>query len=301
MTGTLSLKQLVLDVWILEQLQEAGHPGLALEELQLRWASNSNHTGVLSRATMTRHRKMIEEFFGVVIASPDKKHYRIMNPEQLQLDSLANDLLASVQEYLFLDEYRELGAAIQPAQIWAGLCYLRPIGEALHHHYRLKVRYQKFTDVEPYYAVLEPYCLKADKGRWYLLAHKIESAHSEVDVQVFALDRTLSLEVLKETFIPNQDVDPATYFRDCFGIWRDYEHFPVQDITIECTEHVAHYLRTLPLHHSQVEIKADHSHESRCLFKFHISPSPDFICELNKWGNECVMLKSEGKIENWNK
>lgn len=298
MTGTLSLKQLTLDVWLLEQLRTAPHPGLTLEELQQRWSEKPYHEGVLGRSTMTRHRQMIEAFFGIVINSPDKKHYRISNPELLALDSLANELLASVQEYLFLDEYRDLGSAIQPAQIWAGLYYLHPIGDALRHHNKLKIRYQKFTDEEPYDAILHPYCLKADKGRWYVLAHKEGSDHL---AQTFALDRTLCLSVMPATFEPDPEIDPDTWFRDCFGIWRDFHHFPVCDFLVACTEHVAHYLRTLPLHHSQIEIgkeqvtshhKEQISDNKLCTvyFQFHISPSPDFVSELLKWGNEIVIL-----------
>ncbi len=299
MTGTLTIKQLTLDVWLLEQLRHAPSPGLTLEELQKRWVANPLHEGVLGRTTMTRHRQMIEGFFGIIINSPDKKHYRIANPEQLHLNTLANELLASVQEYLFLDEYRDLGAAIQPAQIWEGLSYLHPIGDALRHHNKLHVRYQKFTDEEPYDAILHPYCLKADKGRWYLLAHKEDSEHQ---AQTFALDRTISLNAIQETFTPNPEIDPETWFKDCFGIWRDFEHFPVQDIAVACTEQVAHYLRTLPLHHSQQEIgkeqleghqkeKISDNESCTVYFLFHISPSPDFISELLKWGNDLIILK----------
>lgn len=298
MIGNLSLKQLTLDVWLLEQLRHEPDPGLTLEELQKRWTANPLHEGTLGRSTMTRHRQMIKGFFGIIINTPDKKHYRIANPEQLHLNTLANELLASVQEYLFLDEYRDLGAAIQPPQIWEGLAYLRPIGNALRHHKKLRIRYQKFTDMEPYDAVLHPYCLKADKGRWYMLAYKEGSEHQ---AQTFALDRTLSLSVMQEDFTPNNQIDPEHYFDDCYGIWHDFEHFPVRVFQIACTEHVAHYLRTLPLHHSQVEIGkeqlTDHQEEKisdnklcTVYFQFHISPSPDFISELLKWGNEIVIL-----------
>lgn len=85
------------------------------------------------------------------------------------------------------------------------------------------------------------------------------------------------------------------------GIWHDFEHFPVRDFLIACTEHVAHYLRTLPLHHSQVEIGKEqltgHQEEKisdnelcRVYFQFQISPSPDFISELLKWGNDLIIL-----------
>ena len=283
MTGVLSLRGLVFDVWLIEQLMDEHVPGLSLDDLRQRWKRYPQGKGSISRTTLTRHRQLIESFFGLIIDSPDKKHYRIANPEQLQMNNLANDLLASMQNYLFLDEYRDLGAAIQPEEILNGLQYLRPIGEAIRRRQKLHIAYQKFTDTEPYEAILHPYCLKASLGRWYLLAIK---EGSKQPIQTFALDRILVLQPMQVRYPVNRTIRPATYFRDCFGIWHDFEKYPVQDITIEVSPKVAHYLRTLPLHHSQREI-------SDCRFQYHISPSPDFLGELLRWGDGIRIV--EGK------
>lgn len=283
MPSRFSLRLLHFDVWLIEQLRHAPECSLSLVDLKKRWKANTRHTEGLSRTTLTRHRQIIQDFFGLVIDSPDKKHYRIANPEQLHLNTLANDLLASLQDFLFLDEYRDLGTAIQAEEIHGGLEYLRPIAEAIRLRKKLHVTYQKFTDVEPYEATLHPYCLKASLGRWYILAEKEDSDHP---VQTFALDRIQSLQTMKQSFRLKRSINPATYFHDCFGIWRDFENYPVQDITIEVTPKVAHYLRTLPLHHSQREV-------SDCRFQYHISPSPDFLGELHRWGDEVKMVGEE--------
>lgn len=277
MKKIMSLKFLTMDVWLLEQLKGSESPGLTLEQLQQRWTSNPRHHGVLSRTTFTRHRESIRDCFNIVIHTPDKKHYSIANPENLSLDSLANDLLASVQEYLFLDEFRDLGSAIQPEQIWVGLEYLHAIGEAIRYNYKLKIRYQKFTDEESYDAILHPYCLKAFQGRWYILAIKEGSKHP---VQTFALDRTLTLHVLDEKYIINKSIDVDKYFKDAFGVWADSKHYPVQDVAIRVPKWVAKYWKTLPLHHSQKLIADD---EYCCVFQFHISMTPDFLGELKRW------------------
>ena len=284
MNNAHSLSQFKFDVWLIEQLQTAPSSGLTLEELRTRWLAVPGHKGGLSRDMLTTHRKNIEVFLGLKIEAPDRMHYRIINPEVLKLDSLANDLLKSIQNFVFLQEYRNLGDLIQPEQIETGSRYLRQIGQALRDKQKLNVTYQKFIDEKPYNAILHPYCLKADKGRWYILAHKEGSEYKE-PVQIFALDRTLRLEVMSETFVPNSDVNIDAFFRDCFGVWHEYEKYPVQDVTISCTEKVAHYLRTLPLHHSQKESAFREGKEGRIIFTYHISPSPDFIGELLKWGD----------------
>lgn len=278
MNKVFTLKNLGMDIWLLDQLKQAPAPGLTLEELQMLWTSNKRHSGILSRTTLSRHRESIKEWLGIIIHTPDKKHYSIANPEDLALDSLANDLLASVQEYLFLDEYRDLGPAIQPQQIWAGLEYLHPIGDAIRHRNKLKVRYQKFSDDKPYDAILHPYCLKAFQGRWYILAIKENSSHP---IQTFALDRTLSLHVLEDqTYDVDNSIDVEKFFIDAFGVWVDPEHNPIQNVIVRVPKWVIKYWKTLPLHHSQRFISEE---GDTGIFQFHISMSPDFIGELKRW------------------
>ena len=278
-----SISYFVFDVWLIQQLQFAPS-GLTLEELKSRWMARPGHRGNLSRDMLTTHRKGIKDFLGLRIEAPDRMHYRIVNPEVLKLDSLANDLLKSIQNFVFLQEYKDLGDLIQPEQIETGACFLQIIGQALRDKRKLSITYQKFIDEAPYHAIVHPYLLKADKGRWYIFAHKEGSEHQEY-VQCFALDRTKRLEVIPDTFVPNPEVDMVEYFRDCYGVWHDYESYPVRDITISCTEKVAHYLRTLPLHHSQREDAYREGPDARIIFHYHISPSPDFIGDLKKWGD----------------
>lgn len=286
-----SLSQFKFDIWLIEQLQTAPLQGLTLEELRRRWTEIPGNTGGLSRDMLTAHRKNIKDFLGLEIMAPDRMHYRITNPEVLKLDSLANDLLKSIQNFVFLQEYKDLGDLIQPEQIETGARYLRQIGQSLRDKRKLSIIYQKFTDEKPYDAILHPYCLKADKGRWYILAHKEGNEYKE-PVQVFALDRILRLEIIPERFTPNPEIDINAFFRDCFGIWHDYENYPVRDVTISCTEEVANYLRTLPLHYSQKESPFKEGEEGRIIFTYHISPSPDFIGELLKWGDG-IRIKDE--------
>ena len=286
-----SISYFVFDVWLIQQLQFAPS-GLTLEELKKLWIERPGHRGNLSRDMLTTHRKGIKDFLGLRIEAPDRMHYCIMNPEVLKLDSLANDLLKSIQNFVFLQEYKDLGDLIQPEQIETGACFLQMIGQALRDKRKLSITYQKFIDEAPYHAIVHPYLLKADKGRWYIFAHKEGSEHQEY-VQCFALDRTKRLEVIPDTFVPNPEVDMVEYFRDCYGVWHDYESYPVRDITISCTEKVAHYLRTLPLHHSQREDAYREGPDARIIFHYHISLSPDFIGELKKWGDG-IRIK-EGK------
>ena len=288
MRASLSFKQLALDVWLIETFQFGPKEGFTLEELQALWREHGSDGEELNRMTLWRHRQYIREIFGIHIDSPDRKHYRISNPDHLHLDGFANRLLSSMQSYLFLDEVSDLGPKVQPEQIWAGLQYLHTIALALRSNQKLRIVYQKFSDSDPYEAILWPYCMKANLGRWYILAHK-EDDERNIPAQTFALDRVLSLELLEETFAPNPAINPATYFDDAFGIWVD-DRWPAQDVLIAVSPYVAHYFRTLPLHHSQRELKPRKDMPDRVIFRYHIIPSPEFLGELRRWGDQVQLL-----------
>lgn len=280
MKKTLSFVQFKLDIWLLEQLRNTPYPGLTLSEMQERWSHVPNANCNLSRDTLTHHRKSIKEFLGIRIEAPDRLHYRIVNPETIAIDSLANDLLKSIQNYVFLQEYKDLGYKIQPEEIETGSHYLPIIGQALRYNLKLSIKYQKFKDSKPYPAMIHPYCLKAYKGRWYILAYK-ENNDKGLPAQCFALDRVLALDLTQEPFTPNPDIDPETYFIDCFGIYKDFQNYPVQDITVGVAPAIAPYLRTQPLHRSQKE--QTYAKPNAVFFDYHLSPSEDFLGEIARW------------------
>ena len=207
---------------------------------------------------------------------------------------VVSNVVANYLENEVLTKYKDLGSRIQTVVIPRGNEYLKAIAEAMRGSLKLLVSYKKFSDEEPYDAVLHPYCLKADKERWYLLAVKEGSEHP---VQTFALDRIKSVQLSDERFELNPAIDVDNYFHDAFGIWVDPVTYPVRDIVIGASKKVADYLRTLPLHHSQHELNEEekvaycieHDLEAETrnmkLFRYHISPTPDFLGELAKWGN----------------
>jgi len=207
-------------------------------------------------------------------------------------------MVANLLQTKFLQEFRDLRDSIQPLQIARGNEYLHSIGLSLRQHHKLRVEYQKF-DAAPTTCILHPYCLKAFGGRWYLFAHKEHSEHPDLLLQNFALDRILSLTPLQETFCPDERINIKEYFRDSYGVWVNSTDYPPHDITVACTSEVAHYLRTLPLHHTQQEITnatvaTASSHPFR--FRLHISLTPDFIGELRRWGERLVIVEEEKQI-----
>jgi len=118
---------------------------------------------------------------------------------------------------------------------------------------------------------VEPYFLKEDQHRWYLIG--INDARK---VMIFALDRIADLAFTDENFKRNDELDPAEYFRDSFGIWVD-STIPVEEIELAYSPLDGSFLKTVPLHHSQ-KILADNDAEFR--IKLSLRVTNDFVMAL---------------------
>ena len=85
--------------------------------------------------------------------------------------------------------------------------------------------------------------------RWYVLGRFGESP-----LRVFALDGRMSdVDFSDETFQLPDDFDAETMFRNCYGIILPEEGSDVQMVRLRVNADQSHYIRSLPLHHSQRE------------------------------------------------
>jgi len=273
--------------------------GLSRSEVNTMLESEGEHT--LSRQAFYDAMAAITRHTGLHILSLDygKNLWRYsisrQSYEASEKAQYIGLMVANLLQTQFLQEFRDLQDSIQPLQIARGNEYLRSIGLSLRQHRKLRIEYQKF-DTTPTSCVLHPYCLKAFSGRWYLFAHKEHSEHPNLLLQNFALDRILSLTPLQEAFIPDKRINIQKYFHDAYGVWVNSTDYPPQDITIACTSEVAHYLRTLPLHHTQQEITdAERATDTLLPYRFrlHISLTPDFVGELRRWGEGLKIMERE--------
>ena len=107
-----------------------------------------------------------------------------------------------------------------------------------------------------------PHFLKDSNQRWYLLA---------------GVDRIRDLHVLdNEHFRRDTSIDVQALFRDCYGIW-DQADIPVEDIELRYDALDGKFLKSVPLHHSQV-VLADTPEEFRIALRLRITN--DFVMEL---------------------
>lgn len=265
--------------WITSLLKRSNY--ISLAEINEEWSHCCYNSDGLpfERNTFRNYLRGIEELFDINIEYNGRGYY-IEDPSPLRERNLQTALLHDVESVDFLSRFRSLGSRIQTEEILEGRQYLSTIAESLNRSYRLKVVHQKFKDSEAHTKTIEPYCLKAVKRRWYILARDLKDSR----LKTFALDRILELEMTKDHFKPDESVDVETYFDNSYGIVVDESK--VDAVHIRTSEDTAPYIRTLPLHKSQREV-------APCEFTFHIAKTLEFMNELLRHGEGIEVLAPE--------
>ena len=154
-----------------------------------------------------------------------------------------------------------------------GLEHLYPLIKAAKEHRKVEFVYTKYHLAPPEIRMVNPYALKQARGRWYLMG--FDSSKNDGILKSFGLDRIGELIVLQNEFKP-KDIDINEKFSNSFGIMT-YYHLPVEDIVLEFDAMDGHYLKSVPLHHSQKVIE-DTPHKFAVSLKLRVTH--DFLMEI---------------------
>ena len=160
--------------------------------------------------------------------------------------------------------------------------YLPAILEALKKNLVLGMTYQSYSRNEANTFEVEPYCLKAFKQRWYLVAR---SPYYN-KIMIYALDRVLWMEIKDKSFKYPKKFNPQSFFDDCFGIITD-QSVDVATVKFKVSAGQANYLRSLTLHQTQQEIERTDEYS---IFSVHLRPTFDFRQELLSQGCDIEVL-----------
>ena len=93
--------------------------------------------------------------------------------------------------------------------------------------------------------------------------------------RIYGLDRIQSLSMLEDKFKLPKDFSAAEYFADMYGIVSDKES--PQRITFRAYNQHRHYIKSLPIHHSQRLIAETSDYAD---FELYVAPTYDFVMRL---------------------
>lgn len=159
---------------------------------------------------------------------------------------------------------------------------------AIKNNLQITFSYQKFWNEESVIRRIKPYALKEFRNRWYLLSNDLK----DNKVKSFALDRLSELEITNKKFEFPIDFDVNEYFKNSFGIMSPNDDEP-QEVILSFTPFQGKYIKTLPLHESQVIIK---DNEDELLVKLILFITHDFFMEILSLGQNVKVIKPESLI-----
>jgi predicted DNA-binding transcriptional regulator YafY len=224
--------------------------------------------------------------FGLVIECERKGgyHYFIANAEELKNGSIRNWLLSSISVSNLLINNHHMKDRILLEDVPSGQEFLADIIEAMKKGQCIRITYQSYWRDKSNTFMIEPYCVKLFKQRWYVVAR---SPYYD-EVLIYSLDRILHLEVLvDESFKMPDSFNPSEYFEEYYGVIID-DDYDVEDVKLKVSAGQANYLRSLPLHHSQREVQIISEYS---ILELKIRPTYDFYQEILRNGEEMEVLE----------
>lgn len=271
-------------VWLVETIYKAKK--ISFEEINRRWMDNDmSEDKPLSIRTFHKWRIAIEEMFGLIIENENGGQYRyyIENADELRNGSMRSWLFNTLTVSNLMMDNVSIKDKVLFEVIPDGEQYLPDILEALKKNLVLGMTYQSYTRDEAKTFEVEPYCLKAFKQRWYLVAR---SPYYD-KVMIYALDRVHWLEVKDKSFKYPKNFIPEKFFDDSFGIIAD-QRIDVETVKIKVSASQANYLRSLTLHQTQKEIERTDEYS---IFTVRLRPTFDFRQEILSQGCDIEVLE----------
>lgn len=292
-------------IWLIETIYEAGK--ITFAEINEKWLRTEESEGAeLSRTTFNRHRDAILDMFGVIIECDRKDGYRyyIYNRDVLNDNSIANWLFSTLSVGNMLDENVGVQDRILLESIPSGNQDLRLIIKAMRENRRMIITYRRYGAASANSFSIAPYCVKLFKRRWYVLVRFDRPSYRDNDngdkeaLSILSLDRIENIELLQEKFTINPEFDAVAFFNECFGIVVGDGTKPVR-IVLRAYGMEPHYLRDLPLHHSQREILSTEEYTD---FELSMRPTSDFKASLMSRGEWLQVISPDWlalDIQNW--
>lgn len=270
-------------IWLVNVL--LNYQRISLSEISKLWSDDIEISKgePFHRIRLQRAISSTLDMFGIVIECDRRDGYRYYIAANENLKA-AEWLISSHAINSAIVQSRQMSERILIEEIPSGQQYLSIIVDAMHHCHPLEMDYRKFADSDTVTCYLEPYCVKLSKQRWYMLGRKDHRDH----LQVFALDRIQRLRILsdEQVEIPVH-FSAQKYFAYYFGVHTGGDLRP-SSIRIRANKFWSNYLRTLPIHHSQCEVRTT---QDWAEFQFAMATTPDLVNHLLSYGPGVEVLE----------
>ena len=276
-------------VWFVTTIYNRGP--ISLEEIQHRYESHFGRGEELSERQFHRYTDAVEELFDIEIKySRSQRGYVVADREGIDNMGMRKWLLQTFSVNGMLHESQELKNRILLEEVPSGQQHLTTIVDAMRESVTLSMTYQSFGKSEPSTFEVEPYCVKLFEQRWYMLGMSDK-------LRIYALDRIKALEPTERKFKLPKKFDAAKFFEDYYGIIISDDDYEVCPVALKVDSWQSKYLRTLPLHHTQVEVERNDEYS---IFEYRLCPTFDFRQKILSMGGAIEVLAPQKLVYQFN-
>lgn len=275
-------------VWLVTTVYNRGP--ISLTELCSRWERYFGRDDELTERTFHRYTDAVEELFDIdIVYNRMQRGYVINNRDGIDHMTMRKWLIQTFSVNNILRDNHELKNRILLEDVPSGQQYLTPIIEAMRESVTLLLTYHSFHRNEPSTFEVEPWCVKLFQQRWYMLGKSVGYDKP----RIYSFDRIKSLELTGHIFKLPPKFDASKYFADYYGIVTGDDDFDVEPVALKVDAGQSNYLRTLPLHHSQVEVERS---EMFSIFEYRLCPTFDFRQKLLSMGGSIEVMAPQELI-----
>ena len=268
-------------VWFVTTIYNRGP--ISLADLQRRYESQFGRGEELGERTFHRYKDAVMELFDIDIKyDRAQRGYVIADREGIDNMAMRKWLLQTFSVSSVLHENQDIKNRILLEDVPSGQQYLTTIVDAMREGVALSMTYQSFWMDEPATFEVEPWCVKLFEQRWYMLG---KGGYD--DPRIYALDRIKALEPTERKFKLPKKFDATEFFKDYYGIIINDDDYDVCPVALQVDAWQSNYLRTLPLHHTQVEVERN---EEYSIFEYRLCPTFDFRQKLLSLGDKIEVL-----------
>lgn len=276
-------------IWLVDTVMRAGEKGLTLRQIAERYEQDENISDgePYARRTFQRHRDEVLDLFGIEIECySDGSEYRYRIADNSSNDYFRRWLLDSIAVNRIVTDSREVARYISIES--TNNTALPIVLEALKDLRLVNFDYKPYRkESSTHYFNFQPHALKMFERRWYLIG-RYHKTH-----RTFALDRMTNVALQEENFKRDPKFDLEKMFSGSYGII--VEDIPVESIWLKVEAHQANYLRSLPLHRSQMELNS--KSEDYAIFALRVRPTFDLRQKILSLGSAVEVLKPESLRE----
>lgn len=161
-----------------------------------------------------------------------------------------NELSTRLEASFNLKQKSDVIINFEENEFLKGLDFIPELYNAILYKKVLNVSYKNFKTENSTSIIIYPYYLKQFNMRWFLFG----KSDDYETITNLALDRIESIEPVSKNYI-NSDIDFKEYFDDVIGV--TVPNDKVEIIVLEISESLMPYVKTKPIHGSQIIKEVD--------------------------------------------